>query len=135
MTRPKADHNGMEHRWGRRFPLLLPVHLQWSGASRTRAQMLDLSVSGALIRTDLAPQLLSRIEVLAEGRVLPAMIVRRTATAIGVEWLDIGSEQVQALMAPLQKLSYSGVKPPPLQRELPIGVDAPEPRSLDSPRG
>jgi hypothetical protein len=92
----------MEHRWGERFRVDLPVRLRsgtgWVGAGWLR----DLSVSGAFIATELRiPSLaLLQIELKLAGvrHLLDAFVSRHDDAGLGVEWEEL-SPAVLGLLA------------------------------------
>jgi hypothetical protein len=97
-----AEAAMMEHRWGERFTVDLPVRLRSGhrliGAGRLR----NLSISGALVQTELRLTALAPIDV--EVRVgssremLEAFVTRQDEGALGIEWLEVGPAVV-ALVA------------------------------------
>ncbi len=88
----------MEHRWGSRRELSLPVELQRPGFEAVRARIEDLSLSGAKLRLSAPLPALARWEVRIGAHVVPAWIVRRTANGIGVEWCDFGPTVVATIL-------------------------------------
>jgi hypothetical protein len=99
----------MEHRWGQRLSINIPVRLRclqsrYSGC-RCLGCLENVSASGALIRTEFginpAPNVV--IETLApalglQGRELAAFIVRASSGEIAVEWTEFASTGVSAVM-------------------------------------
>lgn len=86
----------MEHRWGRRSPADLPVHLVLADGAVAEGRLRNVSVTGAFVETQHFPAMLSPIfvqpnvdesQTLASER-LPACVVRHTANGIGLEWSD-----------------------------------------------
>jgi len=99
----------MEHRWGRRLSTHIPVRLRCMESPDSGCRCLgcleNISASGALIRTELgirpAPNV--AIETLApslglQGRELPASVVRASLGEIAVEWMEVASTGVSAVM-------------------------------------
>jgi hypothetical protein len=99
----------MEHRWGHRLSTNIPVRLRCMQARDSRCRCLgcleNVSASGALIRTELgicpAPNVV--VQMLApapgqQGRELPASIVRASLGEIAVEWMELASTGVSAVM-------------------------------------
>jgi hypothetical protein len=99
----------MEHRWGQRLSTNIPVRLRCmqsrDGGCRCLGWMENVSASGALIRTELgirpAPNVV--VETLApalglRGRELPGSVVRAGCGEIAVEWLEVASTGVSAVM-------------------------------------
>jgi hypothetical protein len=96
----------MEHRWGRRTVVSLPVQLK-SLYGYAPGRLIDVSVSGALIETDLRvlPSACIGIETPTHGSMsLPsdevlACVVRAGYGVIAVEWLDFAPPSIVALLA------------------------------------
>ena len=100
----------MEHRWGRRLSATIPVRLRClqspDSGCRCLGRLENVSVSGALIRTELGicPAAQVAVETLTpalgiEGRELPASIVRTDSGEMAVEWMDLASTGVLAVLA------------------------------------
>ena len=99
----------MEHRWGHRLSSSIPVRLRCQQAldsgCRCLGCMENVSGSGALIRTELgicpAPAIVVEPLIPAlgvAGRELPACVVRAGPGEMAVEWLELGSTAVSALL-------------------------------------
>lgn len=92
----------MEHRWGQRVPLDLPVRLELAGELLAHGRIQDASISGACVTTDTKFPPLAAVEVVLRtpaGRtVLPACVVRRADGGVGVEWRDMASPSLVALL-------------------------------------
>ena len=99
----------MEHRWGHRLSTNIPVRLRCMQSRDSGCRCLgcleNVSVSGALIRTELGirPAPNSVVEALApalglQGCELPASIVRASSGEISVEWTELASTGVSAVM-------------------------------------
>ena len=99
----------MEHRWGHRLSSSIPVRLRCQQAldsgCRCLGCMENVSGSGALIRTELgicpAPAIVVEplIPVLGLAqRELPASVVRAVNGEMAVEWIDLASRAVSALL-------------------------------------
>ena len=86
----------MEHRWGNRIVVDLPVRISGAGITGT-GTLQDLSVSGAFIETalPLATLTLVRIQIPRgpNGRLEHAdtwgFVVRQNHRGIGIEWCDL----------------------------------------------
>ena len=95
----------MEHRWGQRVALGLPVHL---AAGRTTALgiLRDASISGGFIESILDPPLYTNLGVIVlvgtgETRravELPCSVTRRERGGFGVEWRDMACAPLLALL-------------------------------------
>ena len=96
----------MEHRWGVRIAIDIPVQLRAVGFLCAReGRLKNLSASGAWISVDFEIRRLSQIDVILETpcpakRALSAYIVRKGRGGIGVEWCSMAPyEVVQILKA------------------------------------
>ncbi len=96
----------MEHRWGSRVGVNVPVTLDFPARSEPGC-LVDLSVSGARIRSAARPAPLTFLHVSvmpahhhARGRPLriPAHVVRWTPTGFAVEWQALAEPAVRALL-------------------------------------
>jgi hypothetical protein len=100
----------MEHRWGHRLSTSIPVRLRCVQSPDSGCRCLgcleSVSASGALIRTELgispAPHVV--VQTLApalglQSRELPAAIVRARSGEMSVEWTELASTGVSAVMA------------------------------------
>lgn len=84
----------MEHRWGERTALHLPVRVFAVDRTCESCLLRDASTSGAFIETTGRFSVLCPVEVeLPDGTVAPAFVVRHTPRGVGVEW----SEPVEAI--------------------------------------
>ena len=99
----------MEHRWGHRLSTSIPVRLKCQQAldsgCRCLGRIENVSGSGARIRTELGicPAAAMVVEPLIPvpglaGRELPATVVRASDGEMAVEWVDVGSVAVSALL-------------------------------------
>ena len=96
----------MEHRWGQRVTLEVPVRLLLAGRMLGRGVLRDVSISGALIETALELPVFSNLVVAlpspgetVPGAIdLPACVVRRAAAGFAVEWRDMACPSIVALL-------------------------------------
>jgi PilZ domain-containing protein len=99
----------MEHRFGHRVSSRIPVRLRCVQSRDTGCRCLgcveNLSAGGALIRTELGirPAADVVVETLVpalglQGRELPASIVRESSGELAVQWMDLASTGVSAVM-------------------------------------
>jgi len=111
----------MEHRWGERRKVSLPVRVRTPFGVIGMGWVLDLSVSGAFITTTLPVRLFSRVEISVQtersgrrpttnvGRgainrsrakaTFAAQVVRIDDAGFAVEWQELGSTDLVALTA------------------------------------
>ena len=97
----------MEHRWGERIELDLPVRLSIQSRCVARGQTLNVSLSGAFV----APggHALPHASVDVEFSLMrsrspklyrvPAYVVRRTESGIAFEWQEFAPRAIRALFA------------------------------------
>ena len=94
-------HN-MEHRWGSRVRVRRRIQLRCAGCAPASAILLDVSLSGGLVQTNVAADLLSgievEIEISDEIRMVPARVVRRELTSLALEWSEFAPGAVIALI-------------------------------------
>jgi hypothetical protein len=122
----------MEHRWGERVKVALPVRIHAACGLVGSGLVVDFSVSGALIATTLPVTLLSQVQIAfrAEhgrgklhdthrGRAFAAQVVRRNSAGFAVEWFEFGSEDV---------ITFAVANKAPAQITLPV-VQLPAVRS------
>lgn len=92
----------MEHRWGQRVALGLPVRLELAGELLAHGRLEDASISGGYVTTDTAFPVFAAVEVVLRtpaGRLaLPACVVRCDERGLGVEWRDMACEPLVALL-------------------------------------
>jgi len=109
----------MEHRWGQRLVTNIPVRLRCMQSRDSGCRCLgcieSVSAAGALIRTELGirPAANVIVETLApalgmQGRELPGSVVRVSSGEIAVEWLELASTGVSAVMTETMLSSGAG---------------------------
>jgi hypothetical protein len=92
----------MEHRWGQRIALDLPVRLKARPLALGVGRVRNLSLSGAWVGTELmlAPGTLVHLSVELSGLAIEAAaaveacVVRCEGTGIGVEWCELAPAAV-----------------------------------------
>jgi hypothetical protein len=91
----------MEHRWGQREDVSIPVRLRWRqryGAAT--GEITNISASGAWIQTNARLPLLAPLEVdmLAAGGPgsIAAYVVRKSSGGYGIEWRGPLEQRLQA---------------------------------------
>ena len=96
----------MEHRWGTRVSLDLPVHISLHNGDSAVGVLRDASVSGAFIETPLRLPVCAQLGVVllvGEGAArravhLHACVTRSARDGLGLEWRDMASPPVLALL-------------------------------------
>jgi hypothetical protein len=95
----------MDHRWGNRVPVNIDVRLtcrpEFAGVGRIE----NVSISGAFVRTELRPPLLSRARIIAclrtargeERHETSGYVARHAADGIGIEWLELSPAMLSAV--------------------------------------
>lgn len=104
----------MEHRWGDRIDCNVVVKLLAHPASVAWGRIRNASVSGGFIETQLRVRPLSIVSLRRatgrepgrDGNVIRAIVVRRDAGGVGVEWMEGSSNAVAAI---LQEAALHGV--------------------------
>lgn len=96
----------MEHRWGARVAVDLPIRLTAAHPFLVRsARLKNLSSSGALIATAYPCRVLSQIQIVIESPLRPrhdapvidAHVVRQLEGGIGVEWNEFSPAAITLL--------------------------------------
>jgi hypothetical protein len=107
MARPdKPIPRPMEHRWGERIDLALPVDIVRDGTT-TPGRLVSASVSGALLECEAKPPQFTSLRVILPATPdrerdpvdLAACVVRHTDRGLAVEWRDMASPHIVALLA------------------------------------
>lgn len=96
----------MEHRWGRRNVVRVPVRLIGESGEAVTGQTENVSISGAFIRTARILPLGTRLEVefphpdglAEEPERIGAHVTRRTRDGVGIEWYELAPHSVRALL-------------------------------------
>jgi len=78
----------MEHRYGGRVSVDLPVRLQRRGGDLVNGRIVNISRSGALIRTSLPLTSLAFVDIHLEGQIVASFVTRVEDHDIGVEWCN-----------------------------------------------
>ena len=102
MTRPR---NEMEHRWGERILMDMPVQVSADQVAGIRGRMRNLSLSGALLRINADLRLHALIEVSLElpqpsqsPAILLAHVARKREEDVGIEWCEFAPIVVKDLL-------------------------------------
>lgn len=96
----------MEHRWGRRMVVRVPVRLFGESGEPATGQTENVSISGAFIRTAHPMPLWTRLEVefaqpgelAGKPERITAHLTRRTADGVGIEWYELAPHAVRSLL-------------------------------------
>ena len=111
ISETRARHSDpLEHRWGERISLDIPVEISASGRHLGHGRLRNASISGGFIETSLEQpvffNLVVTLPALAGCTALPgdlaASVVRRDAAGFAVEWRDMACVRVNEL---LEKIS------------------------------
>jgi hypothetical protein len=102
MTQPR---NEMEHRWGQRIRMDMPVRVSANEVAGILGCMRNLSLSGALLRIDANLRLNALIEVSVEvpqpshpPAILLAHVSRKGKGDVGIEWCEFAPIAVKDLL-------------------------------------
>ncbi len=107
----------MEHRWGQRRVVDLPVRLTCHPYTVGRGRLLNASVSGAFIATELQLPLLASVQVEIElpGRPsiegplrIDAYVMRRSVGGFGLEWHELLTHPVAYAFATMRNATMPG---------------------------
>jgi PilZ domain len=97
--------NDDEHRWGARIRVSIPVHVASPSVTGIDGCIKNLSLSGALVKTNFDIPLNSRVEVILKLRsaltgdaVIPAHVTRKFNDDVGVEWCQFAPNAVKELL-------------------------------------
>ncbi len=98
----------MEHRWGRRIALKIPVRLIVGAGEPLLGQMLNVSISGAFVEAPRPLPLWARIHVelilqhhpITRGGTerVSAHVTRTAGDGVGIEWCDLAPYSVRVLL-------------------------------------
>lgn len=96
----------MEHRWGRRISLEVPVRLILEAGEPLIGRIENVSISGAFVRTARSVPVWARLEVElgrpcepgGDPECIIAHVIRRTKEGVGIEWHELAPRAVRALL-------------------------------------
>ena len=94
--------NGSEHRWGERVKVNIPIQVSAQPLGGVDACLKNLSLSGALLKTDVDLRLHSLVQVSIKptpsqhASVVIAHVSRKFKDDVGVEWCEFAPEAVRA---------------------------------------
>jgi hypothetical protein len=96
---------GLEHRWGERVRVNIPVRVEAAALSGANGCVTDLSLSGALIKSDCDLRLHTLIEVSmalpapsTRTAVIKAHVSRKLKEGVGIEWYDFAPNIIRDLL-------------------------------------
>jgi hypothetical protein len=95
-TTRELDHAAMEHRWGTRKSTDVAVRFVAMPATMGIGRVVNISLTGAFMETQVMLRLLSLVYLQPFGQVrdgdqknrLVASVVRQTSLGVGLEWCD-----------------------------------------------
>jgi hypothetical protein len=97
--------HGLEHRWGERIRVNLPVRVSAADLERVQGCLKNLSLSGAFLKSDCELRLHALIEVrielpppVARAAVIEAHVSRKHSEGVGIEWCEFAPNIVKALL-------------------------------------
>ena len=110
----------MEHRWGQRLSLDLPIRITVQPFSVRHGRLTNLSVSGAMLKLDHELRLLHRIHVAlemphttkCEAPTLAAYVTRTGRFGVGIEWCEFSPPVISQLLANLALRRYVRLRKP-----------------------
>ena len=103
----------MEHRWGSRKEISLPVALHRPDAEPLRARIEDLSLSGAKLWISAPLPRLARWDVRIGEHRVPAWIVRRSGNEVGVEWCEFAPAVIATILRASTGVRRRPISAPP----------------------
>ena len=91
----------MEHRWGERSKLNIPVRVDCGSRGVVLGVMRDASASGAFLCTAAQLHLLAkvRLELRTGCTGIEAQVVRRASDGFGLEWMELAPPAIVALLS------------------------------------
>jgi hypothetical protein len=97
--------NGLEHRWGTRARVNIPVRVETSASPVGDGCVKNLSLSGAFMKSDCELRLHTHIEVSfalplpsAGTAVIKAHVVRKIEEGVGIEWSEFAPNIIKDLV-------------------------------------
>jgi hypothetical protein len=97
--------NGLEHRWGERVKVNIPVRVESNHLTGAIGRMRNLSLSGALMTSDSDLRLNTLIEVSialpppsTRPSVIKALVSRKFNEGVGIEWYDFAPNIIKYLL-------------------------------------
>jgi PilZ domain len=97
--------NGLEHRWGERVRVNIPVRVETADLPAANGRMKNLSLSGALMESDVDLRLHTLIEVTialpvpsTRTAVIKAHVSRKLEKEVGIEWYEFAPNIIRDLL-------------------------------------
>jgi hypothetical protein len=97
--------DGLDHRWGERFGVNIPVRVSADALARVDGCVKNLSLSGALMESNCELRLHALIEVridlpppTSRTAVLSAYVSRKLNTGVAIEWYEFAPKIVKDLL-------------------------------------
>jgi hypothetical protein len=100
----------MEHRWGRRVSLQVPVRLGMGTRPIGEGRIENVSLSGALVRTPAQIPLWARVDVAlsrAHDTSICAQVVREAPNGIALEWCEYAPPVIGELLSRATQLAVA----------------------------
>lgn len=112
--------DGIDHRWGHRVPVNIPVTVAAQPGVDAGGTLTNVSVSGAWIGMHPAPPEATLLNVGLPSRrdaggveYVMAWVVRRTPEGIAVEWADLAPALVRSMLERAQPADLLRLREPP----------------------
>ena len=110
----------MEHRWGERVLMNVPVRVSAHAFSQREGRLTNLSVSGALLVADLDARMLARVEIhvvrhhrrVHETPAIQAFIARKYRHGFGLEWCVFAPPAISELLRTAQRHPFAHIRHP-----------------------
>jgi|ERR1700726_1490589 hypothetical protein len=110
----------MEHRWGERVGVDIPVRITAHSFSVRNGRLANLSVSGACLKADFDLRVLSRIQVAIElpqrakheAPTVAAYVARKLKDTIGIEWCEFAPPAISRLLQAFAARPYTRLRKP-----------------------
>ncbi|MDP9082364.1 MAG: PilZ domain-containing protein [Pseudomonadota bacterium] len=108
----------MEHRWGERLQVDIPVRVAVHPYAVRDGKLSNLSVSGAMIRVESDARLFSQIEIAIEIPSFPkheaptvgGYVTRKYKEGIGIEWCEFSPRAISDLLRAMAIRPYTHLR-------------------------
>jgi hypothetical protein len=105
MAKQAKRWNGLEHRWGERLPVTIPVQIAVQPLHGIDGCIDNLSLSGALLKADADLRLHSLVEVTIHlpppsrrSQTVLAHVARKLDDQVGLEWHEFAPQVIRELL-------------------------------------